>query len=132
MRGQCRGKRSVVPQTPVPVAARWWAAASGTLPDGGHIVVKTSLYQPVAGIFRDDIARFNLALAGVNYPAEKWQLIAHAERDPVGRGRPDPRTIRQLWALPAGRYPGLDQVLASAAWTSRGHPSRSGEAPIID
>lgn len=66
-----------------------------------------SLHGPVAGIYRDDIARPDQALTGVSYPAEKWQLIAHAERDPVGLGRPDPRTIRQLWALPAGRYPGL-------------------------
>ena len=65
---------------------------------------KTSLYRPVAGIHRDDIARLNLALAGVSYPAQKWQLIAHAEREPVGRGRPDRRTIDQLWALPTGRY----------------------------
>ncbi len=85
---------------------------------------KTSLYRPVAGIHRDDIARLNLALAGVSYPAQKWQLIAHAEREPVGRGRPDRRTIRQLWALPTGRYPGLAHVLVGAARTARGHPHR--------
>jgi hypothetical protein len=32
-------------------------------------VVTTSLYRSVAGIHRDDIARLNLALAGVSYPA---------------------------------------------------------------
>ena len=92
-------------------------------------MVTTSLYRPVAGIHRDDIARLNLALAGVSYPAQNWQLIAHAECEPVGPGRPGRR--RQLWALPVGRYSGLSQVLVGAARTARGHPHRSGAEPGI-
>ena len=94
-------------------------------------MVTTSLYRPVAGIDRDDIARLNLALAGVSYPAQNWQLIAHAECEPVGPGRPGGRTSRQLWALPVGCYCGLSQVLVGAARTARGHPHRSGAEPGI-
>jgi Protein of unknown function (DUF2795) len=94
-------------------------------------VVTTSLYRSVAGIHRGDIARLNLALAGVSYPAQKWQLIAYAERDPIGHGRTDLRTSRQLWALPSGQYADTSQVLVGAARTARGHPHRIGAGPSI-
>lgn len=84
-------------------------------------MIDTGRHRPVAGVYLDDIARFDQALAGVNYPAEKWQLIAHAGQHP---GRADPRTISQLWALPPGCYGDFAQVLAGAARTSRGHPHR--------
>ncbi|NMH96160.1 DUF2795 domain-containing protein [Pseudonocardia acidicola] len=80
---------------------------------------------------RDDVARLDRALAGVRYPADKWQLIAHAtERDRIKRGLVDERMIRQLWALPAGRYPGLADVLTAAARTARGHPRRDSPHQI--
>ena len=94
-------------------------------------MVTTSLYRSVAGIHRDDIARLNLAPAGVSYPAQNWQLIAHAERDPIGHGRTERRTSRQLWALPSGQYTDTSQVLVGAARTARGHPHRIGAGPGI-
>lgn len=87
-------------------------------------MVGKALHGPVAGIYRDDIARFDRALDGVSYPALKWQLIAYAELDRGGKGGADPRTIGQLWALPTARYADFDQVLGGAARTSRGHPDR--------
>jgi hypothetical protein len=95
-------------------------------------VVEKSPYKPVAGIHLDDIARFDQALIGLSYPAEKWQLIAHAGQGPVDRDRTDPRTICQLWALPPGRYVSLAHVLAGAARTARGHPARTGAEPRPD
>lgn len=65
----------------------------------------------------------------LNYPAQKWQLIACAVGKPGGHGHPEPRTIQQLWALPSGGYPGLGQVLSAAAQTARGHPHRCDEEP---
>jgi Protein of unknown function (DUF2795) len=82
--------------------------------------------RPVVGIRSDDVTRIGLALHGVGYPVEKWQLIDHAERDPAGRGGTDPRVIGLLWSLPTGRYLGLPQVLAAAARTVRGHPRPPG------
>jgi hypothetical protein len=84
-----------------------------------------SVHGPVAGVHPDDIAQFTRVLAGLAYPAQKWQLIAHAGRDPLA-ARVDPRTIRQLWALPPGRYCDLRHVLNGAAQTARGHPLRTG------
>jgi hypothetical protein len=55
-----------------------------------------SVPPPVAGIHRDDIARLTRILDGCPYPAQKWQLIAHAARDPHCPHRADPRTITQL------------------------------------
>ena len=81
-------------------------------------------HAPVAGFHVDDIARFDQALTGVRYPVSKWELIAHAGAHPVGR-RTDPRTIRQLCALPTGLYTDLTQVLSGAARTARGHPLRT-------
>jgi hypothetical protein len=78
----------------------------------------------VAGVHLDDIIELHHVLAGVSYPAQKWELIAHAESDPVGRGRPGPRTFRVLWSLPTGRYGDLEQILTAAARTARGHPRR--------
>lgn len=77
---------------------------------------------PIVGICRDSVARLDAALAGISYPAEKWELIAHAEIHPIDRARTDLRTIRLFWALPSGRYADRAQVLAAAARTARGHP----------
>jgi hypothetical protein len=92
-------------------------------------VVEQLRHKPVTGMYRDDIARLGQALAGMVYPTQKWQLIAHAtpatlDEDPQ---RPrDWRTIDQLWALPSGCYRDFTEVLAGLARTARGHPSRPG------
>jgi hypothetical protein len=85
---------------------------------------------PVAGMYREDMLRINEVLAGVRWPAQKWQLIAHVEHDPARRARTDARTICQLWALPTGWYSNLGQVLSGAARTARGHPNRLGAQPL--
>jgi hypothetical protein len=93
-------------------------------------MIKQSGSSPIAGVHRDDVERLEHALAGLTYPAQKWQLIAHATHDrPAGHHRTDRRTIEQLWALPAGRYVNLAQVLLGAARTARGHPLRTGAVP---
>jgi hypothetical protein len=95
-------------------------------------MVEQSRHKPVAGVYRDDIARFDQALAGLRYPAQKWQLIAHAGQRPAESARTDARTIHQLWALPPGLYADFAQVLAGAARTARGHPDRAGAQPCPD
>ena len=85
--------------------------------------------RSVIGVARDDVERLNRALAGATYPMEKWQLIEHAECDPAGTDRGDHRAILLLWALPAGHYLGLAQVLVGAARTARGHPRRGARPP---
>jgi len=92
-------------------------------------MVEQARHQPVAGVYRDDIARFDQALVGLRYPAQKWQLIAYAGHGPAGGARTDVRTIDQLWALPAGLYADFAQVLTGAARTARGHPDRAGAQP---
>jgi hypothetical protein len=87
-------------------------------------MVAQARHRPVAGVYQDDIARFDQALAGLRYPAQKWQLIAHARQGSAAGARADARTIHQLWTLPTGLYAGFAQVLAGAARTARGHPAR--------
>jgi hypothetical protein len=82
--------------------------------------------KPVAGLFHEDVMRITQVLARARWPSQKWQLLAHVVQDPALCARTDPRTIQQLWALPAGQYSGLGQVLAGAARTTRGHPDRAG------
>jgi hypothetical protein len=41
-------------------------------------VVEQPRHRPVTGKYRDDIARLDQVLAGMVYPTQKWQLIAHA------------------------------------------------------
>ncbi|GAA2852827.1 hypothetical protein GCM10010472_07530 [Pseudonocardia halophobica] len=54
---------------------------------------------------RADLARIGQVLAGLTYPAAKWQIIAHA--DHYGA---DSVTTAQLWSLPIGTYPDLAAV----------------------
>ncbi|GAA4684147.1 hypothetical protein GCM10023215_18560 [Pseudonocardia yuanmonensis] len=54
---------------------------------------------------RADLARLGHVLAGLSYPAAKWQIIAHADHygaDSVSAG--------QLWSLPVGTYPDLVSI----------------------
>lgn len=55
-----------------------------------------------------DLKRVRQVLAGLPFPAEKWQLITYAEEYGA-----DATTRGDLWALPVGSYPDLSAVLAS-------------------
>ncbi|MCX6465435.1 MAG: DUF2795 domain-containing protein, partial [Pseudonocardiales bacterium] len=57
---------------------------------------------------RADVARVRHVLAGVTFPAAKWQLIIHAEDYGA-----DATTRTDLWRLPAGVYPDIQAVLAA-------------------
>ncbi|MFR9803995.1 hypothetical protein ACL02T_17095 [Pseudonocardia sp. RS010] len=54
---------------------------------------------------RADLARLGHVLAGLSYPAAKWQIIAHA--DHYGA---DSVSAAQLWSLPVGTYPDLTAI----------------------
>jgi Protein of unknown function (DUF2795) len=96
------------------------------------VIEKSRWYRVAAGVYSEDITRFDQALRGLRYPAEKWQLIAHAVQARADQDPADLRTIEQLWALPAGRYANFSQVLAGAARTARGHPRRPETDPKPD
>lgn len=55
-----------------------------------------------------DVQRVRHVLAGLAFPAAKWQLIIHAEDYGA-----DARTRADLWALPSGDYPDLRSVLVA-------------------
>ncbi|GAA4558017.1 DUF2795 domain-containing protein [Pseudonocardia xishanensis] len=54
---------------------------------------------------RADVARIGQVLAGMAYPAAKWQIVAQA--DHYGA---DAVTTAQLWSLPSGTYRDLAAV----------------------
>jgi hypothetical protein len=54
---------------------------------------------------RADMARIGHVLAGLTYPAAKWQIIAHA--DHYGA---DSLSAAQLWSLPIATYPDLSAI----------------------
>ena len=54
---------------------------------------------------RADVARIGHVLAGLTYPAAKWQIVAQA--DAYGA---DAVTTAQLWSLPTGTYRDLAAV----------------------
>ncbi|MBW0136186.1 DUF2795 domain-containing protein [Pseudonocardia abyssalis] len=60
-----------------------------------------------------DIQRIRHVLAGVAFPAAKWQLIIHAEDYGA-----DASTRTELWGLPAGTYDGLGAVVAALGWAA--------------
>lgn len=61
---------------------------------------------------RLDAERVSQALAGMAFPAAKWQLIMHAEEYGA-----DGATRAELWALPRGSYSDPTAVLAALAAT---------------
>jgi len=84
-------------------------------------VGRTRLRWPAAGIRREDIARLDLVLAGVRYPALKWQIIDYAvERMRALWGSVDPAIADWLWTLPPGLYADYGQVLVGIGQTARG------------
>ncbi len=78
-----------------------------------------------------DTERVSQVLAGMVFPAAKWQLVMHAEAYGA-----DAATRAELWALPTGSYADLRSVLdaVAAAWRERAnllHHSRQwGARPI--
>jgi hypothetical protein len=69
---------------------------------------------------RADVERISQVLAGLDYPAAKWQLIMCAEEYGADAG-----TRAQLWSLRAGSYPGLAAVLGALGLTDGPPPLRS-------
>jgi Protein of unknown function (DUF2795) len=57
---------------------------------------------------RADVQRLGQVLAGLEFPAAKWQLIMHAEDYGA-----DAETRAELWALPSGTYADLRTVLVA-------------------
>lgn len=57
---------------------------------------------------RADVQRISQVLAGIPFPAAKWQLIMEAEDYGA-----DAATRAELWALPTGSYADLTAVLAA-------------------
>lgn len=55
-----------------------------------------------------DMQRVRQVLAGLAFPAAKWQLITHAEHYGA-----DSATRADLWALRPGDYPDLQAVFAA-------------------
>ena len=57
---------------------------------------------------RADVQRLGQVLAGLPFPAAKWQLIMHAEDYGA-----DAETRAELWSLPPGTYQDLRTVLVA-------------------
>lgn len=63
---------------------------------------------------RADVERITQVLAGLAFPAAKWQIVMQAEEYGA-----DSATREQLWSLPTGSYPDLRAVLASLGLSTR-------------
>lgn len=61
--------------------------------------------------------RLTTVLAGLAFPAVKWQIITHAEHYGA-----DARTRRELWALPVLEYRTLSDVIGTVG-ARRGDPA---------
>lgn len=72
---------------------------------------------------RADTARIAHVLAGIPFPAAKWQLIMHAEDYGA-----DATSRADLWRLPAAVYPDLAAVHAALGFTGRGSTGRGSTA----
>jgi hypothetical protein len=79
---------------------------------------------------RADVQRIAHVLADLEYPAEKWRVLAEA--DHYGA---DAQTRAQLWALPAGLYEDLNGVLARLGLPPDGavvrSPARSAPRDVV-
>lgn len=76
-----------------------------------------------------DLLRVRQVLAGLPFPAAKWQLIIYAEEYGA-----DAATRSEIWALPVGTYPDLSAVLASVGVAAAAvDPARRGRrgAPAV-
>ena len=70
---------------------------------------------------RADIQRISQVLAGLDFPAAKWQLIMYAEEYGA-----DSTTRADLWSLPTGVYTDLNRVLAALGLVSQPTRLRDG------
>jgi hypothetical protein len=59
---------------------------------------------------RDNVERMSQVLAGMAFPAAKWQLVMQAEAYGA-----DAESRAELWALSTGIYPDLRSVLDAVA-----------------
>lgn len=75
---------------------------------------------------RADIERISQVLAGIPWPAAKWQLLSHAEEYGA-----DASTRAQLWGLAPGRYSSLAAVLAALGLAGGPRPLRSRSTQIL-
>jgi hypothetical protein len=69
---------------------------------------------------RADVERITHVLAGIPWPAAKWQLISYAEEYGA-----DAATRADLWSLPPGTYSSLSSVLGALGLT----PGPRGRRP---
>jgi hypothetical protein len=70
---------------------------------------------------RADIQRLSQVLAGIEFPAAKWQLIMYAEDYGA-----DAATRAELWSLPTGSYADLTRVFAALGLISPAPRLRAG------
>jgi hypothetical protein len=63
---------------------------------------------------RANVERVSQVLAGMTFPAAKWQLVMQAEAYGA-----DAESRAELWALPTGIYPDLRSVLDAVAAADR-------------
>lgn len=73
---------------------------------------------------RPDPQRLATVLAGLTFPAAKWELVMHAEHYGA-----DVRTRADLWALPAGSYADLPDVFAALGLGSARSRGRYHQQP---
>ena len=102
------------PDRPGPAAPPVRPARPGlvAVPPVPEPVARPAAERPEAERLRQNLAR---VLAGLRWPAFRWQVLAEAEAwgvSGVTRG--------QLQPLPDGRYPSLDAVLEMLAAVARG------------
>lgn len=74
---------------------------------------------------RADAERLSQVLAGLGYPAAKWQILMHAENHGA-----DACTRADLWSLPTGEYRGLAAVLAALRDGALPHLHQADQAPV--
>lgn len=72
-----------------------------------------------------DARRIAQVLAGLEFPAAKWQLVTYAEEYGA-----DAATRADLWSLPVASYPGLPAVLATLGLVAP--PARWRRRPVTD
>jgi hypothetical protein len=73
---------------------------------------------------RADVLRIGQVLAGLEFPAAKWQLIMHAEDYGA-----DAYTRAELWSLPLGTYADRGAVLAALGLVGPGRARPGRPSP---
>jgi hypothetical protein len=73
---------------------------------------------------RGDVERIGQVLAGLEFPAAKWQLIMFAEEYGA-----DAETRAELWSIPTGSYRDLPAVLGALGLVAVPTRQRPGYRP---